>query len=49
MIKAKDFIQEGLVYLNGECETRRGKKCVPGDIITFEDQEVMIERKVDDH
>ena len=48
-VEAKDYIQEGLVYLNGKCETRRGKKCIPGDIITFDNQEVMIEKKIHDH
>lgn len=31
---AKAIIQDGLVKLNGEICTQRGKKCVPGDIIS---------------
>ena len=48
-VEAKDMITEGLVKVNGETEYRRGKKCVPGDIITFEDSEIVIERKTNDH
>ena len=48
-VDAKIVISEGLVRVNGEVEYRRGKKCVPGDIITFEDQEVIIEKKNNDH
>ena len=48
-VEAKDLITEGLVKVNGETECRRGKKCVPGDIITFEDFEIIVERKTNDH
>ncbi len=48
-VEAKIMISEGLVSVNGEVEYRRGKKCVPGDIITFKDQEVIIEKKNNDH
>ncbi len=34
--EAKERIQNGEVKLNGSVETRRGKKCVPGDIIEIE-------------
>ena len=30
---AKAVIQEGLVMVNGEVDTRRGKKLVEGDIV----------------
>lgn len=40
---AKEFIIEGLVKVNGETETRRGKKLVPGDIVTFDGEEFVIE------
>ena len=33
---AKTVIQEGLVDVNGECCTMRGKKLYPGDIFCFE-------------
>ncbi len=32
---AKTFIQNGEVYVNGEVETRRGKKLHPGDEVRF--------------
>ena len=33
---AKNIIQDGLVLVNGETCTMRGKKLVPGDKFTFE-------------
>ena len=44
-IDAKFVIQDGLVLLNGQVETQRGKKCVPGDEITFEGHSFVIEGK----
>ena len=41
--EAKFYIQEGQVYVNGEVETRRGKKLVPGDTFTFENTTVTVE------
>ncbi len=35
---AKILIQSGQVEVNGETETRRGKKLVSGDQVTFEQQ-----------
>lgn len=32
---AKNFVQNGEVTVNGEVETRRGKKLRPGDIVGF--------------
>ena len=34
--EAKEWIQNGDVRVNGEVDTRRGRKCVPGDIIELE-------------
>lgn len=34
---AKEIIQNGQVLYNGEICTMRGKKCVPGDVVTLED------------
>ena len=48
-LDAKELINQGLVKVNGETEFRRGRKCVPGDLISFQDEEVIIERKKDDH
>lgn len=33
--EAKMFIQDGMVNVNGEVETRRGKKLIKGDTIEF--------------
>ena len=44
-IEAKIVIQDGLVLLNGNVETQRGKKCVPGDEISFDGNSFVIEGK----
>jgi len=44
--EAKDVIGEGLVYVNGEVETRRGKKLVAGDIVSFDGEEIEIIAKL---
>ena len=36
--QAKIFIQSGYVTVNGEIETRRGRKLVEGDRVTFNGQ-----------
>ena len=33
---AKNFVQEGLVSVNGEVCTMRGKKLRPGDVVSFD-------------
>ena len=40
--EAKSFIQNGEVKVNGEIETRRGKKLHSGDIIEFNDEKIII-------
>ncbi len=40
--EAKILIAEGNVYVNGEVETRRGKKLRDGDKITLFSDEVMV-------
>lgn len=42
-VDAKFVIQDGLVKVNGQIETQRGKKLVAGDIITFENNTIRIE------
>lgn len=32
--KAKEFIQDGIIRVNGEVCTARGKKIRPGDVVT---------------
>ena len=44
-VDAKEMIAEGLVKVNGETEYRRGKKCVPGDVILFQNEKITIEKK----
>lgn len=34
-IEAKYAIQNSLVTVNGEIDTRRGRKVVPGDFVTY--------------
>lgn len=41
-VDAKIDIQEGLVKVNGEVETRRGKKLYSGDTIEYEGVQVQI-------
>lgn len=40
--EAKAAVQAGLVKLNGEICTMRGKKCVPGDVVELDGQSVAI-------
>lgn len=37
--EAKEVVAEGLVKVNGEVVTQRGKKVYPGDILSFGGQE----------
>lgn len=39
---AKMVIQDGLVEVNGEVETRRGRKLYPGDCVSFQGEEVIV-------
>ena len=39
-VEAKDVIQNGLVLVNGEIDTRRGRKLYPGDIASFDGNEI---------
>lgn len=42
-VEAKLEIQDGLVRVNGEVETRRGKKLFPGDQLEYNGNTVKIE------
>lgn len=42
-VEAKEVIIEGLVMVNGETETRRGKKLYAGDTVVFNGEEIRIE------
>ena len=41
-VEAKYVIRDGLVSVNGEIDTRRGRKLYDGDIVLFEGQEIKI-------
>lgn len=41
--EAKGYVAEGLVKVNGEIETRKRKKLIPGDIVSFSGFEIKIE------
>lgn len=43
-VEAKDVIQNGLVLVNGEIDTRRGRKLYPGDEASFDGNEIKIEK-----
>ncbi|MBR1742770.1 MAG: S4 domain-containing protein YaaA [Lachnospiraceae bacterium] len=41
-VEAKMVITEGKVKVNGEVETRRGKKIYPQDVVEFQGTEVTV-------
>lgn len=41
-VEAKEVIQDGLVFVNGEMETRRGRKLYDGDIVEFDGEKIEI-------
>lgn len=43
-IDAKGVIQDGLVKVNGKIETRRGKKLVEGDKVSFGKDSFIVRR-----
>ena len=43
-VEAKEVIIDGLVLVNGEVDTRRGRKLYEGDIVSFENQTIKIEK-----
>ncbi len=40
---AKELIKESMVKVNGQLETRRGKKLYPGDEVEFEGEKYVVE------
>ncbi len=42
-VMAKEVIGDGQVRVNGETDTRRGRKLYAGDIVTFNGEEIRIE------
>lgn len=45
-VEAKEVIQEGLVKVNGEVDTRRGKKLYDGDVFEFDGQKVTVKNNI---
>lgn len=43
-VESKIVIQDGLVKVNGEVDTRRGKKLYDGDVISYKGEDVKIIR-----
>lgn len=41
-VEAKYVIQDGLVTVNGEVDTRRGRKLYDGDVVVYDGQEIKI-------
>lgn len=41
-VEAKFVIQDGLVKVNGEIDTRRGRKLYDGDLVSFDGEEIKI-------
>ena len=43
-VEAKEVIQEGLVLVNGQIDTRRGRKLYEGDLVEFDGIQIKIEK-----
>lgn len=43
-VEAKFVIQDGLVKVNGEVDTRRGRKLYDGDLVSYNGMEIRIEK-----
>lgn len=43
-VEAKEVVQDGMVKVNGETDTRRGRKLYHGDKVEFDGQEIKIEK-----
>ncbi|MBD5452463.1 MAG: RNA-binding S4 domain-containing protein [Lachnospiraceae bacterium] len=44
-VEAKEVIQDGLVKVNGEVDTRRGKKLVVGDEVHFDGNSFVVKKR----
>ena len=42
--QAKEVIQDGFVSVNGEVETRRGRKLYPNDVVSYEENELTVKQ-----
>lgn len=43
-VEAKEVIQEGRVQVNGEVDTRRGRKLYAGDVAEYNGEQIKIEK-----
>ncbi len=43
-VEAKEVIIDGLVKVNGNIEIQRGKKLYEGDVVTYDGEEIKIEK-----
>lgn len=43
-LEAKEFITQGLVLVDGEIETRRGRKLYDGAEVVFDDEKISIQK-----
>ena len=43
-VESKEVIQEAKVLVNGEVDTRRGRKLYEGDVVSFENQTIEIKK-----
>lgn len=43
-VEAKEVIQEAKVLVNGEVDTRRGRKLYEGDVVSFENKTIEIKK-----
>ena len=43
-VEALEVVEDGLVKVNGETDTRRGRKLYVGDRVEFDGQEIKIEK-----
>lgn len=41
-VESKEVILDGLVKVNGEVDTRRGRKVYEGDVIEFEGEQILV-------
>ena len=44
--EAKHLIRSGAVQVNGQVETRRGRKLAPGDVVRVGDREWVVEESL---
>lgn len=44
-VEAKEVIQNGLIKVNGEVDTRRGRKLVPGDEVCFGKDSFVVQKR----